>query len=163
MKDYYALLGLQPDCEAEDLKIAFRKMVLLHHPDRGGDEAHFRELMEAYETLSDEALRAEYDIQYVEAFPGFTLVDADTGEELEVEYEDQPQPPTHTYTAGRDRVPKPNPRPDNGKGLMLLLVLALPALGFGFGMLATGDPLTAGIVAGIALVAALAVGALLRD
>ena len=49
MKDYYTLLGLHPGADEEALKAAFRQCVQRHHPDVGGDEAHFREILQAYE------------------------------------------------------------------------------------------------------------------
>jgi hypothetical protein len=155
MKDYYTLLDLHPGVEDEALKAAFRQCVQRHHPDVGGDEAHFRDILEAYETLSDPDLRMAYDIDYVAFFPGYALVDADTGEELEVEYEAEDLPPSPAYI--------PEPEEGNGTALALLLLLVLPALGFGFGMVFSGDPLTSAIIAAIAAVAALSIGALIRQ
>lgn len=156
MKDYYTLLGLHPGAEDEALKAAFRQCVQRHHPDVGGDEAHFRDILEAYETLSDPERRTAYDIAYVEYFPGYALVDAETGEELEIEYEDEDdEAPARAYI--------PEPPESSGRGLQALLLLVLPALGFGFAMVFSGDPLDALIVAGISFVAALCAGILIRE
>jgi len=51
--DYYSTLGLQRGASNEDIKKAYRSMAMKHHPDRGGDEKKFKEIEEAYRTLSD--------------------------------------------------------------------------------------------------------------
>ncbi|WP_028485697.1 DnaJ C-terminal domain-containing protein [Thiomicrorhabdus chilensis] len=61
-KDYYAVLGVGRDASEADIKKAYRKMAAKYHPDKPtGDEAKFKELSEAYETLSDPEKRAMYD------------------------------------------------------------------------------------------------------
>jgi molecular chaperone DnaJ len=63
--DYYTTLGCPKDASADDLKKAYRKLAMQHHPDRNpGDkaaEAKFREVSEAYEVLKDDQKRAAYD------------------------------------------------------------------------------------------------------
>ena len=51
--DYYSTLGLQRNASEDDIKKAYRKMAMKHHPDRGGDETTFKQISEAYEILSD--------------------------------------------------------------------------------------------------------------
>uniref|UniRef100_A0A3P8VQK8 DnaJ homolog subfamily B member 9 n=1 Tax=Cynoglossus semilaevis TaxID=244447 RepID=A0A3P8VQK8_CYNSE len=63
-RDYYEILGLPRDATERQIKKAFHKLALKYHPDRnkGPDaEAKFREIAEAYETLSDDKRRKEYD------------------------------------------------------------------------------------------------------
>nr|XP_020470031.1 dnaJ homolog subfamily B member 9-like [Monopterus albus] len=63
-RDYYDILGVPRDATERQIKKAFHKLALKYHPDRnkGPDaEAKFRELAEAYETLSDDKRRQEYD------------------------------------------------------------------------------------------------------
>jgi molecular chaperone DnaJ len=64
-KDYYEVLGIERNATAEELKKAFRKAALKHHPDRNkndkGSEKLFKEAAEAYEVLSDPDQRARYD------------------------------------------------------------------------------------------------------
>ncbi|XP_049892563.1 dnaJ homolog subfamily B member 9-like [Epinephelus moara] len=63
-RDYYDLLGVPRDATDRMIKKAFHKLALKYHPDRnkGSDaEAKFREIAEAYETLSDDKRRREYD------------------------------------------------------------------------------------------------------
>lgn len=60
-KDYYKILGVEKGASAEDIKKAFRKLAHKYHPDKGGDEAKFKEANEAYQILSDEKKRSEYD------------------------------------------------------------------------------------------------------
>lgn len=60
-RDYYEVLGISKDASADEIKKAFRKAAVEHHPDRGGDEAKFKEINEAYEVLKDESKRKRYD------------------------------------------------------------------------------------------------------
>ena len=64
-KDYYAALGVPKDASAADIKKAYRKLARELHPDKNpGDakaEARFKEISEAYDVLSDEKRRREYD------------------------------------------------------------------------------------------------------
>lgn len=61
--DYYQILGVNKDSSAEDIKKAYRKLAMQHHPDRGGDNTKFTEINQAYETLSDDTKRRQYDHQ----------------------------------------------------------------------------------------------------
>lgn len=69
MKDYYKTLGVEKGASQEEIKKAFRTLAHKHHPDKGGDEKKFKEASEAYQVLSDEKKRAEYDT-YGSAGPG---------------------------------------------------------------------------------------------
>ena len=63
-RDYYEVLGVSRDASPEDIKRAFRKLAFQHHPDRNnkdGAEEKFKELNEAYEVLSDNDKRQNYD------------------------------------------------------------------------------------------------------
>lgn len=60
-KNFYDVLGVKKDASTDDIRKAFRKLAVKYHPDRGGDEQKFKEVSEAYETLSDEKKRREYD------------------------------------------------------------------------------------------------------
>jgi molecular chaperone DnaJ len=69
-KDYYQILGVSKDASKDDIKKAFRKMAQKYHPDKqGGDEAKFKEVNEAYQILSDDSKRKNYDT-YGTAFEG---------------------------------------------------------------------------------------------
>lgn len=61
MEDFYSLLGVERTATEADIKTAYRKLAMKHHPDRGGDTTTFQTITEAYNTLSDPALRARYD------------------------------------------------------------------------------------------------------
>jgi molecular chaperone DnaJ len=60
-RDYYEVLGVARDTPKDELKRAYRKLALQHHPDKGGDAEKFKELSEAYAVLSDEEKRRLYD------------------------------------------------------------------------------------------------------
>ncbi len=66
-RDYYDILGVPRNAEEEDIKKAYRKLAMKHHPDRNqGDSAKaseekFKEAKEAYEMLTDPQKRAAYD------------------------------------------------------------------------------------------------------
>lgn len=69
-KDYYNILGIQKEASKDDIKKAFRKLAHQYHPDKqGGNEAKFKEINEAYQILSDDRKRAEYDT-YGSTFSG---------------------------------------------------------------------------------------------
>ena len=68
-KNYYDILGVDKKASKEEVKKAFRKLAQKHHPDKGGDEAKFKEITEAYSVLSDEKKRREYD-SYGQTFQG---------------------------------------------------------------------------------------------
>lgn len=64
-KDPYKILGLEQDCNEQDVKKAYRKLAIVHHPDKNPDDPQaaerFKDIGEAYETLSDPEKRARWD------------------------------------------------------------------------------------------------------
>ncbi|KQT17515.1 molecular chaperone DnaJ [Chryseobacterium sp. Leaf404] len=65
MKDYYYFLGISHDASDEDIKKSYRKLSLKYHPDKNQNDDffadRFKEIQEAYETLSDKGRRITYD------------------------------------------------------------------------------------------------------
>ncbi|MEY2869832.1 MAG: hypothetical protein RIR01_2334 [Bacteroidota bacterium] len=61
MKNLYEILAVAKDATAEQIKKAYRKLAMKHHPDKGGDDKTFQELSKAYTILSDEDKRKRYD------------------------------------------------------------------------------------------------------
>ena len=61
MKDYYKILGVSRKASPEEIKKAYYRLAHKYHPDKGGDEEKFKEINEAYQVLSDEKKRAQYD------------------------------------------------------------------------------------------------------
>ena len=60
--DYYKTLGVEHGASEDEIKKAYRKLAHQYHPDKkGGSEAKFKEINEAYQTLSDPKKRAQYD------------------------------------------------------------------------------------------------------
>ena len=68
-KNYYDTLGVDKKAEKDAIKKAFYKLAAKHHPDKGGDESKFKEVNEAYQVLSDDKKRKEYDM-YGQTFSG---------------------------------------------------------------------------------------------
>ena len=61
MKNYYDILGVSEDASNDQIKRAFKEIAKKEHPDRGGDEARFKEANEAYDTLKNSQKRHDYD------------------------------------------------------------------------------------------------------
>lgn len=62
MTDYYQLLGVTKESNQSEIKKAYRKLAIQHHPDKGGDPEIFKQVAEAYETLSDPQKKQQYDM-----------------------------------------------------------------------------------------------------
>jgi DnaJ-class molecular chaperone len=62
-RTHYEVLGVQPTATKDELKRAFRKLSLKHHPDKGGSEEMFKEVNAAYKVLSSDAERRKYDME----------------------------------------------------------------------------------------------------
>ena len=61
-KNYYDILGIERSASGEEIKKAFHKLAHKYHPDKkGGDESKFKEINEAYQILSDDSKRSQYD------------------------------------------------------------------------------------------------------
>ncbi|MBL8637929.1 MAG: DnaJ domain-containing protein, partial [Alphaproteobacteria bacterium] len=64
-KDFYKVLGVEKNASDEDIKKAYRKLAMQHHPDRNKGESKaeekFKEISEAYDVLKDPDKRAAYD------------------------------------------------------------------------------------------------------
>jgi DnaJ-class molecular chaperone len=82
--DYYTTLGIPKGSSDEEIKRAYRKLAMQHHPDRGGDAAKFQQIQEAYNTLGDAEKRQQYDNPQPQGFnfhfshpggPGFNDLD----------------------------------------------------------------------------------------
>lgn len=70
MKDYYKILGVDKNASKDEIKKAFRVLAQKYHPDKkGGDEKKFKEINEAYQVLSNDKKRQQYDT-YGSAFNG---------------------------------------------------------------------------------------------
>lgn len=72
MSDYYSTLGLSKTATQDEIKQAYRKLAMKHHPDRtGGDDIEFKKIQEAYATLSDPEKRSQYDNPQPQGFQQF--------------------------------------------------------------------------------------------
>ena len=63
IRSHYDTLGLRRDANAEQIKKAYKQAALRHHPDRGGSDAAFEAVNEAFEVLSDKQKKRQYDAQ----------------------------------------------------------------------------------------------------
>ena len=91
-RDYYEILGLDRNATEDDIKRAYRRLALQHHPDKnpGSKEAEerFKEATEAYEVLKDPQKRSTYDqfghagLSGAGAFGGFDFTSFDLGDAL---------------------------------------------------------------------------------
>ena len=61
--DLYKILNVNKQASSDEIRKAFRKLSLKHHPDRGGDEEEFKKLNRAFEILSDSQKKNEYDMK----------------------------------------------------------------------------------------------------
>lgn len=60
-EDLYSVLGVAKNATASQIKKAYKKLAMKHHPDKGGDEEMFKKISQAYSVLSDENKRKQYD------------------------------------------------------------------------------------------------------
>merc|ERR1719183_1260219 len=58
---FYKLLEVDKNANDAEIKKAYRKLAVKHHPDKGGDPEKFKEITRAYEVLSDSDKRSKYD------------------------------------------------------------------------------------------------------
>merc|ERR1712188_320719 len=58
---YYKILGVEKNATESEIKKAYRKLAMKHHPDKGGDPDKFKEMTEAHTVLSDPDKRQRYD------------------------------------------------------------------------------------------------------
>ncbi len=85
-RDYYEILGVPRDADAQRIKSAFRELALRYHPDRShepGAEERFKEIAEAYSVLGDPEKRASYDARGFAGVSGARPEDLFTGVDLE--------------------------------------------------------------------------------
>jgi DnaJ-class molecular chaperone len=59
--NYYEVLGVDPDSSQQQIRYAYRNLVLTHHPDAAGDHDQFVKINQAYETLKNVSKRRQYD------------------------------------------------------------------------------------------------------
>lgn len=68
--NFYSVLGVSENATQEEIKKAYRKLAVEHHPDKGGSEEEFKRISQAYDTLNDDNKRRQYDSQKNNPFGG---------------------------------------------------------------------------------------------
>lgn len=63
MENFYQTLGVNENATQDEIKKAYRKLAVEHHPDKGGNEDTFKKISQAYDTVGDESKRKQYDNQ----------------------------------------------------------------------------------------------------
>lgn len=63
IKDYFNTLGVDENTSADEIKKAYKKLAMKHHPDRGGNQSEFQKIQEAYDVLTDQTKRAQWEQQ----------------------------------------------------------------------------------------------------
>lgn len=66
--DHYQLLNISRAASPQEIKKAYRREAMIHHPDRGGNSDYFRSISDAYETLIDSNARDEYDATIMQTY-----------------------------------------------------------------------------------------------
>lgn len=87
--DFYAVLGIPRDAKPEAIKEAYTELILLHHPDKGGDIKKFKDVQLAYKILSDETKRKTYTDALSATFQEITTPyrDGKSGKHIGLEYQ----------------------------------------------------------------------------
>jgi DnaJ family protein C protein 27 len=122
-QNFYNILGVSRDASVDDIKKAYKKAALAHHPDKGGDPEKFKEVSAAAENLTDERKRREYDSALLRAHSRdglrFSYDDRDSTERRGSSVPSAPaRPPAYERASSANKVPtaggpKP-PRPPQG-------------------------------------------------
>lgn len=120
MRDYYSVLQVLPDADAEVIAAAYRSLARKYHPDHSHDPAtdqRMRELNEAYEVLGDADRRREYDASRPKRPPPFTPTPPPARARTEEMRRPAPGAP-----AGAETVARPKPRGRSARPVVLSFV-----------------------------------------
>ena len=106
----YEILNVAPNASPEEIRAAFRRLGAKVHPDKGGSNALFRSVKDAYDTLSDPGRRAQYDRSLMECALAGRAVAYDDRAWVGADVTTGPEPPGWTalrpWPAGAVRVPR---------------------------------------------------------
>jgi curved DNA-binding protein CbpA len=111
MKNYYNILDISPTAGLDAIKKAYRQKAVMYHPDKHlGDNiltAQFVEINEAYQVLSDQEKRAEYDRKYKVIFPSGSIINRNINEKDPAGFKYEPYTP---FYSTEDRIINKTPK-----------------------------------------------------
>lgn len=109
--NYYDLLGVSRDASVDEIKKAYKKAALQHHPDKGGDSEKFKECSAAVDTLGDPGKRSAYDAVLVRTRCRDGLRGSSSYERAASNDRPKPPPPPAQPPASQGGAAKAAPRP----------------------------------------------------
>ena len=134
-KDFYSILGISKSATKDELKATYRKLALKYHPDRNPNnkeaEEKFKEVAHAYETLSDDTKRQQYDqlghdnYQNMGSGGGGSAHGADMNEEMFEQFSDIFSSMFGTGAGQKKRRTHAGPQPKQGHDLYKEVVISL--------------------------------------
>lgn len=131
MTNYYKILNVDKSASDKEIKSSFRKLAVIHHPDKNGgskkSEEIFKSILVAYETLIDTQKRAVYDIKFNQFYSQKTAAPKPppqpTYSTSKQEYKRPPQQSQTTNPKKEERIPKKNSWVNIRFGIFIFLIL----------------------------------------
>lgn len=145
-KDYYTILQVQPQATPNDIKAAYRRLALTHHPDRDKDPQATLKMQlvnEAYQILGDPLKREQYDLERIAELDSEEVIEEETESDVDPGFSAAPpapekQPENKDFKTKEDQREKVSPEQQRRWVLSQLMTIAqisiLVALFFGLSL-----------------------------